>query len=98
MMLYRSRPLFFLFNDTANTDIYTLLYTLSLHDALPISGIHRPPVWPPRGGTRARRAAARGLAWWGMPDPGRALGRVHRTGAAPVRASMHDDWATRPPP
>ena len=29
-MLFRS-------NDTATTEIYTLLYTLSLHDALPIS-------------------------------------------------------------
>src|SRR5881296_2625225 len=28
--------LFFFFNDTATTEIYTLLYTLSLHDALPI--------------------------------------------------------------
>ena len=31
-MLFRS-------NDTATTEIYTLLYTLSLHDALPISGV-----------------------------------------------------------
>src|SRR6186713_3210837 len=28
---------FFFFNDTATTEIYTPLYTLSLHDALPIS-------------------------------------------------------------
>src|SRR6056300_399716 len=28
---------FFFFNDTATTDIYTNLNTLSLHDALPIS-------------------------------------------------------------
>src|SRR3546814_14797194 len=27
---------FFLFNDTATTEIYTYLHTLSLHDALPI--------------------------------------------------------------
>src|SRR5210317_2629731 len=32
--------LFFFFNDTATTEIYTLSYTLSLHDALPIT----PPV------------------------------------------------------
>src|SRR5689334_24685234 len=31
------RPLFFFFNDTATTEIYTL----SLHDALPISGRSR---------------------------------------------------------
>src|SRR5881296_3720875 len=27
---------FFFFNDAATTELYTLLYTLSLHDALPI--------------------------------------------------------------
>src|SRR5210317_1434112 len=27
------------FNDTATTEIYTLSYTLSLHDALPISAV-----------------------------------------------------------
>src|SRR5256885_8808185 len=42
-------PLFFFFNDTATTEIYTL----SLHDALPIS-TSRPP---PRSSTRTRRAA-----------------------------------------
>src|SRR5213080_907018 len=31
-------PFFFFFNDPATTEIYTPLYTLSLHDALPISG------------------------------------------------------------
>src|SRR2546430_13921479 len=35
----RSEILFFFFNDTATTEIYTL----SLHDALPISG--SPPLW-----------------------------------------------------
>src|SRR3546814_20016611 len=28
---------YFIFNDTATTEIYTYLHTLSLHDALPIS-------------------------------------------------------------
>src|SRR5881296_2246514 len=37
MLLFRSF-FFFFFNDTATTEIYTLLYTLSLHDALPIGG------------------------------------------------------------
>src|SRR5256885_17010594 len=46
---------FFFFNDTATTEIYTL----SLHDALPIS--HRSGTPPPRGARpRSRRAAARG--------------------------------------
>src|SRR5210317_171324 len=31
-----SYPRLFFFNDTATTEIYTLSYTLSLHDALPI--------------------------------------------------------------
>src|SRR6187402_3968784 len=34
---------FFFFNDTATTEIYTVSYTLSLHDALPISNR---PAWP----------------------------------------------------
>src|SRR3546814_16066299 len=34
---------FFFFNDTATTEIYTYLHTLSLHDALPILGNTR--IW-----------------------------------------------------
>src|SRR5213080_1266624 len=33
----KSFTISFFFNDTATTEIYTPLYTLSLHDALPIS-------------------------------------------------------------
>src|SRR6187431_3745219 len=36
---------FFFFNDTATTEIYTTVHTLSLHDALPISPVSSP--WPP---------------------------------------------------
>src|SRR5438046_6104267 len=43
-------PLFFFFNDTATTEIYTL----SLHDALPISS-----SWPPISRCRRRVTAAR---------------------------------------
>src|SRR5881275_3689061 len=32
---YCDRSCFFFFNDTATTEIYTVPYTLSLHDALP---------------------------------------------------------------
>src|SRR6187402_3977703 len=45
---------FFFFNDTATTEIYTVSYTLSLHDALPIccrSGagvVPCPRRWPGR--------------------------------------------------
>src|SRR2546427_4544541 len=46
MSLVFSLLLFFFFNDTATTEIYTL----SLHDALPISE-------PAHGGERAHRAA-----------------------------------------
>src|SRR3546814_16111350 len=35
----------FFFNDTATTDIYTYLHTLSLHDALPISCCPLSKVW-----------------------------------------------------
>src|SRR2546426_12544580 len=60
---------FFFFNDTATTEIYTL----SLHDALPISGgcrsgrralSRRPPRWR----WRPRR-------WARIPCRGRAVGR-----------------------
>src|SRR2546422_2155587 len=50
---------FFFFNDTATTEIYTL----SLHDALPISGkagARSPAVGGVRVGERARRRARRG--------------------------------------
>src|SRR2546430_16899955 len=43
-------PSFFFFNDTAPTEIYTL----SLHDALPISAPR--PTGPPRGQPRRSRA------------------------------------------
>src|SRR6266496_6801551 len=49
---------FFFFNDTATTEIYTL----SLHDALPIYGHARPArdlrgLWPPHHARRAVRGA-----------------------------------------
>src|SRR5881275_1530853 len=37
----------FFFNDTATTEIYTVPYTLSLHDALPITRRPRPSSRPP---------------------------------------------------
>src|SRR2546430_10654239 len=51
---------FFFFNDTATTEIYTL----SLHDALPISGPQRAPdaTRPHRGGRVPRRRGARHAA------------------------------------
>src|SRR3989442_6539324 len=52
-MLY-SLSFFFFFNDTATTEIYTL----SLHDALPISPLARPPISKTQT-TSAPRARAR---------------------------------------
>src|SRR6059058_3290323 len=40
----RSGGQFFFFSDTATTEIYTSLHTLSLHDALPISHELRTPL------------------------------------------------------
>src|SRR2546422_5541028 len=50
-----AHTLFFFFNDTATTEIYTL----SLHDALPISPASASPL-PPRGGCWYR-------PWCGAP-------------------------------
>src|SRR6058998_295098 len=50
--LPRAPVLVFFFNDTATTEIYTVMNTLSLHDALPIS---TPPRTPP---TRMRSGSA----------------------------------------
>src|SRR3989339_1660853 len=46
---------FFFFNDTATTEIYTL----SLHDALPISALAHPLRWPGRRQIRPPRPAER---------------------------------------
>src|SRR6059058_886612 len=41
---------FFFFNDTATTEIYTSLHTLSLHDALPIFAGRKSPSYKRRAG------------------------------------------------
>src|SRR5256885_9877349 len=52
---------FFFFNDTATTEIYTL----SLHDALPISRISPPCVWPDSCRPTPWAALSRAvLGWW----------------------------------
>src|SRR3712207_7408507 len=56
---------FFFFNDTATTEIYTL----SLHDALPICGRRRPdPLRPGRRGPADRCAAGGELVGLGLRD------------------------------
>src|SRR3712207_9419323 len=64
------RGLFFFFNDTATTEIYTL----SLHDALPISqGVNGVYWYPISGQTVERQAEGR------LPD---ARAHVHYEGGA----------------
>src|SRR5213594_4673418 len=46
--------IFFFFNDTATTEIYTSVHTLSLHDALPISLYGRPAGAVALGGRAGR--------------------------------------------
>src|SRR3712207_6878566 len=68
----RSRSLYFFLNDTATTKIYTL----SLHDALPIYGLprHRPGLGE-RGGQTPGHAP-----WGGEADGLATLHRSRRTG------------------
>src|SRR2546426_7863771 len=68
--------LFFFFNDTATTEIYTL----SLHDALPISPPRAPaPSRAPAPRDPSRRSAAADPAHHGhAAGPGRAGRHAHR--------------------
>src|SRR5688572_32305489 len=66
-MLAALSACFFFFNDTATTEIYTL----SLHDALPIScSAHRHGPGRAHGGRRSRRRAARATAGWRISATG----------------------------
>src|SRR2546429_6022623 len=66
---------FFFFNDTATTEIYTL----SLHDALPISpgrGSHRRRSPPATARRAARRSSTCGNSWRSISScPGRSAKR-----------------------
>src|SRR3712207_7898822 len=75
--------MFFFFNDTATTEIYTL----SLHDALPISGLLRRAGGPPVRAAAARRPR-RGPV--GRPRPrGRVAGRRPRPRRRALRSEEH---------
>src|SRR3712207_7087896 len=66
---YVDMTLFFFFNDTATTEIYTL----SLHDALPISAARSSATGTAPSGARSRSTASRGCstrADAGAGDPG----------------------------
>src|SRR3546814_19424945 len=52
------RMLFLFFNDTATTEIYTYIHTLSLHDALPLS------PWGLAPRLTGRFAAGASREWW----------------------------------
>src|SRR2546430_10271322 len=60
MLLHHLELLFFFFNDTATTEIYTL----PLHDALPIwvhifPGCRMRPAWAPASGPNPQKKSAR---------------------------------------
>src|SRR5215471_21358731 len=91
---------FFFFNDTATTEIYTL----SLHDALPISAqTSSPSAWMPsslvmrmRIGSlhlprlRGRESFVRGEAWFSIIAPARwSSTRPYSSAARPVPRSTH---------
>src|SRR3712207_8557381 len=70
--------IFFFFNDTATTEIYTL----SLHDALPISLGGQPPLQVrgmavPGAGLLASGLLGDGLGGVGRVGRGREIGRAH---------------------
>src|SRR6266511_3016011 len=83
--------LFFFFNDTATTAIYTL----SLHDALPISWsppASPPPPWsPPREPPLPRWCSARpSRRWFWEPSPHWAPGRR----SSPTQATWYRHWSS----
>src|SRR3712207_9481470 len=63
MLVYDSSDILFFFNDTTTAEIYTL----SLHDALPISarppGHDGPPADQPQSTTRSAMASGKGRSW-----------------------------------
>src|SRR5256886_10928670 len=75
--------IFFFFNDTATTEIYTL----SLHDALPIFAQPAGPVGSSAGGSRGK------ADWWGARGrtPGAARIRFRLPGCAAARGAAELD-------
>src|SRR2546425_10794963 len=87
----------FFFNDTATTEIYTL----SLHDALPISpGARREGPGAAGGARRAGRPQAAGARAEDAPRRGGPLLRARRAGPLrpPHRQGRRDDVAPGPEP
>src|SRR5256885_17245220 len=76
----RGSPTFFFFNDPAPTEIYTL----SLHDALPISARLGPRGW--RSARAPRRRARRASSSRARGEKAR---RARRRGARALRSEEH---------
>src|SRR5260370_5127545 len=86
---------FFFFNDTATTEIYTL----SLHDALPISGAHRARLGAarrPRQGDSGGRAGDPSRGRGAPPAAGARLGKARRRRRAAARRGS-DSLAPKTP-
>src|SRR3546814_16757001 len=82
---------FFFFNETATTEIYTYLHTLSLHDALPISSAARgawEANWEAGRGVGSGGTAAASLT--GGAD-GDASGVAAGGGIGPARSSRSEE-------
>src|SRR3546814_287013 len=81
-------PYMMFFNDTATTEIYTYLHTLSLHDALPISPVPIPAFLPGSGlrRFRMRRFSRSGATLIGF---GAADGLRMLCGADPCVSGRH---------
>src|SRR2546422_7312922 len=74
---------FFFFNDTATTEIYTL----SLHDALPISAPPRLPETPPA--TASRSSAPRSGSTSIRPTPERSLHSRSEEHTSELQSRLH---------
>src|SRR5256885_3819523 len=74
--------IFFFFNDTATTEIYTL----SLHDAL--------PIYSAGSSHRARAAPVGGGLWWRLPDSGRHLRQGLRSCGGSCRRTRRSEEHT----
>src|SRR5256885_15767541 len=94
MHRHAARVFFFFFNDTATTEIYTL----SLHDALPISFLQPIEFHHPQAGGSVRKGEPDTV----RPRPAPVRAPVATPPPAPVRVPRRDTTAVRrgasPPP
>src|SRR3712207_8706480 len=83
MRVYQLSIIFFFFNDTATTEIYTL----SLHDALPISTT----ICGRSAHSRRRRGRCRTRCWWRRTrrPPARSSGRQSVSRRSSARSEEH---------